>query len=87
MYSSPLGSLLAELQVVRLRGRGTQGPCRMVALWAGWGGEYQLTTYPMLFSGQDGDPPNPTLTDSLTGAITTVRTAAQAATACDPNWM
>jgi hypothetical protein len=49
-------------------------------------GQYTLSTYPMLYSGQQDDPPTPQLTDSLTGTVTTVHTAAPAATLCDPGW-
>jgi hypothetical protein len=76
--TDPTDPARTQLRAIPLSG----GPVHARAL----DGRYQLTTYPMMFSGQADDPPTPTLTDSMTGTITTVHTAAQAATFCDPTW-
>jgi hypothetical protein len=49
-------------------------------------GQYTLTTYPMMYSGQLRDPATPELTNSMTGAVTTVHITQPSGSYCDPQW-
>jgi hypothetical protein len=49
-------------------------------------GQYTLSTYPMLYSGELIDPAKPELTNALTGQVTPIHTAQDNGVACDPLW-
>jgi hypothetical protein len=49
-------------------------------------GQYTLTTYPMLYSGQLRDPATPQLTDSSTGKVSQVHITQPSGASCDPQW-
>jgi hypothetical protein len=76
--SAPEGSSLTELRSIPLAG----GPIRTRML----PGQYVLSTYPMLYSGEVTGARSPKLTNSVSGKVTVVRTAQNAGTFCDPVW-
>lgn len=76
--AAPGGSTRTQLRSISLSGGSTQ----VQAL----PGQYILTTYPMLYSGDLIDPKVPQLADSTTGAITPVHAPQSSGVSCDPHW-
>jgi hypothetical protein len=76
--SAPDGSTRTQLRSIPLAG----GEMAVQVL----PGQYVLSTYPILYSGELLDPATPQLLDPVTGAVTAVHAPRKAGVSCDPLW-
>jgi hypothetical protein len=76
--SAPDGTTRTQLRSIPLAGGGTEVQVLH--------GQYILSTYPTLYSGDLIDPAVPQLLDPATGAVTAVYAPQNSGVSCDPQW-